>query len=133
MGFEQELPRLGQPDSYLSEMVRRLEGKRDAIVSVLQEIGMEPVVPDGGYLLMADTSTLGVEFPPGGGEAYDFQFAKWLMREKVCVCACVCVRVCVCMCVCVCVCVCVCGWNGKHMLYPHAGSVEHPSERLLLP
>ena len=84
MGFEQELPKLDHPDSYLAEMAQRLQEKRDEMVSVLRGAGLEPVVPDGGYLLLADTSALGVEFPSSEG-AYDFQFAKWLIREKVCV------------------------------------------------
>jgi kynurenine--oxoglutarate transaminase/cysteine-S-conjugate beta-lyase/glutamine--phenylpyruvate transaminase len=34
--------------------------KRDKIVQVLKECGMKPIVPDGGYFILADYSQLGL-------------------------------------------------------------------------
>ena len=83
-GLEVELARYGQPDSYLSQTVQTLLRKRDETCSVLKEVGFTPIVPDGGYFILADTTAVGKEFDTGPGkEAYDFQFAKWMMAEKV--------------------------------------------------
>ena len=84
MGLETELARFGEPDSYLVQTVQTLMRKRDEVCGVLREVGMTPVIPDGGYFVLADMSTIGKEFDTSPGkEAYDFQFAKWMMVEKV--------------------------------------------------
>ena len=84
IGLETELARLDQPDSFLQQTVKTLLRKRDETCAVLREVGFTPIVPDGGYFILADTSAVGKEFDTGPGkEAYDFQFAKWMMIEKV--------------------------------------------------
>ena len=40
------------------------------------------MVPEAGYFLMVDMSSFGKKFE-GEDEPYDFQFTKWMMREKV--------------------------------------------------
>ena len=40
------------------------------------------MVPEAGYFLMVDMSSVGKKFE-GEDEPYDFQFTKWMMREKV--------------------------------------------------
>ena len=82
MGLEKEMQRMGQPDSYLVQTVNTLQRKRDEIVSVLREVGMEPIVPEGGYFIMADTSSIGKTFE-SDEEPYDFLFTKWMITEKV--------------------------------------------------
>ena len=76
------MERMGQPGSYLVETVNTLQRKRDEIVSVLKEVGMDPIVPEGGYFIMADTTSVGKSFE-SGDEPYDFQFTKWMISEKV--------------------------------------------------
>ncbi len=44
--------------------------------------GFDPIVPEGGYFVLTDISSIGKKFE-GGEESYDFQFTKWMMREKV--------------------------------------------------
>ena len=84
VGLETELARYGQPDSYLVQTVETLRRKRDQMCEVLREVGFTPIVPEGGYFVLADTAAVGKEFDTGPGkEAYDFQFAKWMMSEKV--------------------------------------------------
>ena len=83
-GLEIELARLGQSDSYFAQTVRTLERKRDEMCAVLKETGFDPIVPDAGYFILADTSAVGKDFDVGPGkEPYDFQFAKWMMTDKV--------------------------------------------------
>ena len=84
IAIETELARFGQPDSYFVQTNQSLLKKRDDICVVLKEVGLTPIVPEAGYLVLADTAILEKEFDTGPGkEPYDFQFAKWLIREKV--------------------------------------------------
>ena len=57
--FEVELERFQGPDCYFSTLSKLLKKKRDYLAKVLKEAGMDPVVPDGGYFIMADWSKFG--------------------------------------------------------------------------
>ena len=57
--LEVETARLNQPECYFKELPQMVERKRDETVQVLREIGLEPIVPDAGYFIMADTAPLG--------------------------------------------------------------------------
>ncbi|XP_064396076.1 kynurenine--oxoglutarate transaminase 3-like isoform X2 [Halichondria panicea] len=81
VGLEHELKCFGEPDSFFSQTVQNLMRKRDEVVAVLRETGLSPIVPEGGYFVMADITSIGKKFE-GGAESYDFQFTKWMMREK---------------------------------------------------
>ena len=82
VGLETEMQRMGQPDSYLVQTVETLQRKRDELAGVLKEVGMDPIVPEGGYFILADTSSIGKTFD-SNEEAYDFLFTKWMIAEKV--------------------------------------------------
>lgn len=58
-GFELEIERLGKDECYFVSLPRELEVKRDYMVDFLEKCGMKPVVPDGGYFILADWSPLG--------------------------------------------------------------------------
>jgi kynurenine--oxoglutarate transaminase/cysteine-S-conjugate beta-lyase/glutamine--phenylpyruvate transaminase len=64
-GFEFELQRLGSSESYFKTISVDLQRKRDYIARILQEVGMNPVIPEGGYFIMADWSKMGelIQFP----------------------------------------------------------------------
>ena len=59
IGLETEEKLLGTEKSYFHEMTTSLLKKRDLEVKILQDAGFDPVIPDGGYFIMADTSKLG--------------------------------------------------------------------------
>lgn len=59
IGLEIELARLGQEDSYFKELPAFLLKKRDSMAQVLQEVGLTPIIPEGGYFMMADSDSLG--------------------------------------------------------------------------
>ena len=59
IGIETELARLGQEESYFKELPAVLLNKRDSIIKVLKEAGLTPIVPEGGYFVLADTANLG--------------------------------------------------------------------------
>lgn len=49
---------MGQPDCYFSSLPLELEGKRDRMAAMLRQIGMTPVVPEGGYFMIVDVTGL---------------------------------------------------------------------------
>ena len=57
--FEYELKRLNSPECYFNSIPSEFIGKRDKLVQALKECGMKPVVPDGGYFVLADVSQFG--------------------------------------------------------------------------
>ena len=56
--FEKELDRLDSPDCYFKTISVDLQKKRDFLAKVLTDVGMKPVIPEGGYFMMADWSDL---------------------------------------------------------------------------
>ncbi|RUS87214.1 hypothetical protein EGW08_005054 [Elysia chlorotica] len=80
-GLELEISRLGTPESYLTSLAEELLPKRDNLVQQLVDAGLKPVVPEGGYFMMADYT--GKEFElPDTDEAKDFRFVQWLIKNK---------------------------------------------------
>lgn len=64
IGLEIELARFGQEDSYFKELPAFLLKKRDSMAQVLQEVGLTPIIPEGGYFMMADSDSLGKSSNP---------------------------------------------------------------------
>jgi kynurenine--oxoglutarate transaminase/cysteine-S-conjugate beta-lyase/glutamine--phenylpyruvate transaminase len=102
--FELELSRLDSKDCYFNSISRDLELKRDFLAQVLTEVGMVPVIPEGGYFILADWSPLAdkidlssetdsqADYRWGrpGHSGYTFvmyilfcpRFAKWLSKNR---------------------------------------------------
>ena len=59
--MEQELTRLDRDDCYWKLLVKELESKRDLIVNILKDAGMNPIIPESGYFILADWSPLGMQ------------------------------------------------------------------------
>ena len=51
-----EIGKLGKPDCYFAELPSLLHRKRDEMLAVLREVGFNPIVPEGGYFVLADVS-----------------------------------------------------------------------------
>ncbi|XP_076040063.1 kynurenine aminotransferase [Oratosquilla oratoria] len=83
-GFEIELDRYDSPECYFFSLPAELKVKRDNIIKILREVGLNPTVPDGGYFIMADVSELMNKIDVGGdpNETKDFRFVKWLSRNR---------------------------------------------------
>jgi aminotransferase len=62
------------PASYYEQLNESYRQRRDALCAALDEIGLAPMVPDGAYYVMCDTS----RFDPDGN---DVAFCDHLVRE----------------------------------------------------
>jgi kynurenine--oxoglutarate transaminase/cysteine-S-conjugate beta-lyase/glutamine--phenylpyruvate transaminase len=54
--FFKELARIESSECYFKTIAVDLQERRDLIASILEEAGMTPVIPEGGYFIMADWS-----------------------------------------------------------------------------
>ncbi|PIO34586.1 hypothetical protein AB205_0137030 [Aquarana catesbeiana] len=74
---------MDEPECYFNSLPRELEAKRDRMACLLQEAGLKPVVPEGGYFMIADVSALGVDLSEEkDDEPYDYKFIKWMIKTK---------------------------------------------------
>lgn len=83
-GFDREYELFGSPQSYFQELPAMLQDKRKKLAMCLDTVGLKPIIPEGGYFMVADISALKVDFKEEStkDESYDFRFVKWLIKEK---------------------------------------------------
>lgn len=62
LAFEQEIELLGTETSYFVGLMKSLEKKRDFCAQFLAKCGMKPIIPEGGYFMMANWISLGIIF-----------------------------------------------------------------------
>ncbi|XP_062410515.1 kynurenine--oxoglutarate transaminase 1 isoform X1 [Sardina pilchardus] len=84
VGFEREYDCFGKEESYFLQLPALLHHKRLRLAQCLQSVGLQPILPQGGYFMITDVSTLKVDLndPSTEGEPYDYRFVKWLIKEK---------------------------------------------------
>lgn len=58
-GFEHEFANYDKEDCYFFSLAKELEPKRDYMAKFLQDAGMKPTIPEGGYFMIADWTALG--------------------------------------------------------------------------
>ncbi|XP_068174751.1 kynurenine--oxoglutarate transaminase 3-like isoform X2 [Antennarius striatus] len=75
---------MGQPECYFTSLAEELETKRDRLAAVLQEVGMTPIIPEGGYFMLVDVTSLNQDLShmADDDEAYDWKFVRWMIKEK---------------------------------------------------
>lgn len=82
-GLLRDFELMGKPDCYFTSLALELEGKRDRMAAMLRQTGMTPVVPEGGYFMIADVTALNQDLSHmGDDEPYDYKFVKWMIKEK---------------------------------------------------
>nr|XP_046230603.1 kynurenine--oxoglutarate transaminase 1 [Scatophagus argus] len=83
-GFEREFELFGTPESYFQQLPALLHHKRKKLASCLESVGLRPVMPEGGYFMIADISSVKVDSSEQSSEdePTDFKFVKWLTKEK---------------------------------------------------
>ena len=78
----------GDCGSYYEYLRQMYERKRNHLVETVQTVGLTPVIPQGGFFVMANTSQ--IQFPPqyleqplpnGSTATRDWGFARWLTIE----------------------------------------------------
>lgn len=81
--IEDQLPLLNTNEGHFNQMKSFLEEKRDRLLKVLVQAGFKPIVPQGGYFIVADYTNLskgkGTE---KDGVAKDYSFASWMAKVK---------------------------------------------------
>jgi len=82
--FELELSRLGEPGSYFVQLSTQLRRKRDKLAEGLRSLGMEPILPEGGYFLLVDWTRLEHKLDLSGepDTEKDYKFVKWLSKSR---------------------------------------------------
>ncbi|XP_038601697.1 kynurenine--oxoglutarate transaminase 3 isoform X2 [Tachyglossus aculeatus] len=81
--FWVDAKRMDDPECYFNSLPRELEGKRDRMARLLQSIGLKPIVPEGGYFIIADVSSLNADLSDmKENQPYDYKFVKWMIKNK---------------------------------------------------
>ncbi|KAM4628526.1 kynurenine--oxoglutarate transaminase 3-like isoform 1-T1 [Polymixia lowei] len=83
-GLVRDYELMGRPECYFSSLAEELQGKRDRMAAILQEVGMSPIIPEGGYFMIVDVTTLNEDLShmTDDDDAYDYKFVKWMIKEK---------------------------------------------------
>ncbi|XP_018576405.1 kynurenine--oxoglutarate transaminase 3 [Anoplophora glabripennis] len=83
IAFEKELTRLNDDECYFNSISVELEPKKNYIANFLQEAGMKPVIPEGGYFMIADWSPLEskVDLNSEKDKYRDYRFTKWMTKN----------------------------------------------------
>ncbi|XP_074193159.1 kynurenine--oxoglutarate transaminase 3 [Rhinolophus sinicus] len=79
-----DIKRMDDPECYFNSLPKELEVKRDRMVHLLDSVGLKPIIPDGGYFIIADVSLLDADLSDmkHNSEPYDYKFVKWMTKNK---------------------------------------------------
>ncbi|KAM5257042.1 kynurenine--oxoglutarate transaminase 3 [Ctenodactylus gundi] len=81
--FWVDIERMEDPECYFNSLPKELEVKRDRMVHLLESVGLKPIIPDGGYFIIADVSLLDADLSGmKDSEPYDYKFVKWMTKTK---------------------------------------------------
>lgn len=74
---------LGTEHSYWKWLRDNLTLKRDRMYKMASEAGLHPIMPEGGYFMVADASKAGINPPtPEENMQFDQRFVEWMVKEK---------------------------------------------------
>jgi len=81
--FRQERQLLGTEHSYWHWLRENLTAKRNRMYKMISDAGLKPIMPEGGYFMMADVRELGID-PVGEREdmQLDQRITEWMIKEK---------------------------------------------------
>ena len=79
------MERLESPECYFTALRDELRLKRDMLAESLAEAGLNPIVPDGAYYMVADISKFdhGEKFSTSAHMFRDHKFVKHLIERHV--------------------------------------------------
>lgn len=58
MAFEREYELFGTEESYFKQLPTQLQSKRLRLAECLRSVGLQPILPEGGYFMITDISSL---------------------------------------------------------------------------
>lgn len=58
VGFQREYDVFGTDESYFHQLPKNLHEKRLRLADCLKSVGLKPILPQGGYFMIADISNL---------------------------------------------------------------------------
>lgn len=58
VGFQREYDVFGTEESYFQQLPAQLHEKRLRLADCLRSIGLNPIIPQGGYFMIVDISNL---------------------------------------------------------------------------
>ncbi|CAB1323786.1 unnamed protein product [Coregonus sp. 'balchen'] len=74
-GLLRDYELMGRPECYFTSLAVELEGKRDRMAAFLQDVGMSPIIPEGGYFMCKLAAIPVTAFC---GDASKKQFEKYI-------------------------------------------------------
>jgi len=80
IGFEKAMT---EENTYFQSMKSDLQRKRDKLCKILESVNLQPIVPQGSYFILADTSLipLSLFYSASDSSSRDYQFCRWLTKE----------------------------------------------------
>lgn len=74
---------MNERKDYFPELKNMLERKRDKLCSALKSVGLNPIVPQGSYFVLASFENVKKEeyFNPKDKARTDYQFCRWLTKN----------------------------------------------------
>ncbi|KAF2884170.1 hypothetical protein ILUMI_21997 [Ignelater luminosus] len=84
LGFEKELTRLGTNECYFISLPHELETKRNFMAKILTDVGMKPIIPEGGYFMVTNWSSLEshADLTSESDKYKDYRFTKWMTKKR---------------------------------------------------
>ena len=81
--MEEELKNYGKPYSYLSSFRDLAQARKDLLVKAFSDAGLTPIAPEGGYFLIANWTSFGIEDEISGttDAEKDFNFVDWMAKN----------------------------------------------------
>ncbi|EDQ87126.1 uncharacterized protein MONBRDRAFT_33534 [Monosiga brevicollis MX1] len=68
-------------NGFFDRQRRRFLGKRERLMEILNDAGLQPCMPQASYFILADTSNVEFEAPSQAPFARDYDFCRWLTSE----------------------------------------------------
>jgi aspartate/methionine/tyrosine aminotransferase len=68
---------------YFNKFIAMFSKKRNFLLNALRAAGLRPIVPNGSYFILADTSSIDSKayMNPKDPAQQDYQFCRWLTKE----------------------------------------------------
>lgn len=81
-GLELELSRKEQPECFFNRIVETLTAKKKKMEKWLREANLSPMVPEGGYFMLARIDDKDVDLTDFGDGPRDYKFVRYLMKTQ---------------------------------------------------